>query len=218
MLGLFKRKTFPYTAGLCDRPVGECCFAVVDTELTGLDPRRDSIVSVGGIRMTGRRIRLGEVFYRVVKPQTALTSESVVIHGITPSEVEGEPSIDRVLADFTDFCRGAIVVGHFISLDLKFLNKELKRLFGKELENPAVDTNSLYDWIKDHNGGPNGYPGDGENRDLFSLAQKYRIRVTGAHNALMDAYITAQLFQRFLSRLPTLGISTAGDLLRIGRP
>jgi hypothetical protein len=34
----------------------------------------------------------------------------------------------------------------------------------------------------------------------------------------MDAFITAQLFQRFLPVLPKFGVTTVKDLLRIGRP
>jgi hypothetical protein len=34
----------------------------------------------------------------------------------------------------------------------------------------------------------------------------------------MDAFITAQLFQRFLRVLPGLGVRTVKELLRIGRP
>ena len=37
-------------------PVDECRYVVFDTELTGLDIARDSIVSVGAMIMTGGRI------------------------------------------------------------------------------------------------------------------------------------------------------------------
>jgi len=40
----------------------------------------------------------------MVFPETALRSESIVIHGIMPSEVVGKPSIDGVLDDFLKFC------------------------------------------------------------------------------------------------------------------
>ncbi|HXX57414.1 MAG TPA: 3'-5' exonuclease, partial [Thermodesulfovibrionales bacterium] len=85
-------------------------YVVIDTELTGLDERKDSIVSLGALRMTGGRIELGESFYRLANPETALTSESVVIHGITPSDVVEKPSIDTVLAEFLQFCNDAIIV------------------------------------------------------------------------------------------------------------
>ena len=52
----------------------ECPYVVVDTELTGLDEKKDSIVSIGAVRMTGGRIELGDMFYRLVSPRTQLTA------------------------------------------------------------------------------------------------------------------------------------------------
>lgn len=218
MLTLFKRRVAEYPKELLDIPINEACYAVIDTELTGLDPKRDSIVSIGVIKMAGMRIKLGEAFYRLVKPQTALTSGSVVVHGITPSEVEEKPYIGSLIPELLDFCKECVLVGHFIHLDLMFLNREIKRFSRQSFDNPAVDTYRIHDWVKHHNGDFSRQYGDNGEKDLFSLAKKYKIQVSGAHNALMDAFITAQLFQRFLSRLPQLGVRTVRDLLIIGRP
>ena len=96
MLGLFERKDRKLKIDK-RTPVTEASYVVVDTELTGLDEKRDSIVSIGAVRMTGARIELGDTFYRLVSPRTELGSDSVVIHEITPSEVAEQPSIETVL-------------------------------------------------------------------------------------------------------------------------
>jgi hypothetical protein len=44
------------------------------------------------------------------------------------------------------------------------------------------------------------------------------IAIAEPHHAMVDAYITAQVFQRFLSLLAQEGIATVGDLVRIGDP
>lgn len=199
-------------------PVDEVCYVVIDTELTGLDSRKDSIVSLGAIKMIGGRIDFGNTFYRMVKPGADLTSESVVVHGITPSDVAGLPSIDAVMDEFLAFCKGCVVIGHFVSLDIQFLNKELKRLSHGVFNNPIVDTCSIHDWIEHQSGDFSRHFGETSDKDLFSLAKKYGIEVTGAHNALMDAFVAAQLFQRFLSLLPGLGAKTVKELVKIGRP
>lgn len=199
-------------------PLDEACYVVIDTELTGLDSRKDSIVSLGAIKMTGGRIDVGNTFYKMVKPGTDFTSESVVVHGITPSDVAELPSIDGVMDEFLAFCTGCVVIGHFLSLDLMFLNKELKRLSHGAFNDPIVDTCSIHDWITHQGGDFSRHFGENSDKDLFSLAKKYGIQVTGAHNALMDAFVTAQLFQRFLSVLPKLGVKTIKDLVKIGRP
>lgn len=218
MLSLFKKRQSDYPPEGMDLPLDENCYVVLDTELTGLDHTKDSVVSIGGLKMTGARINLGDSFYRVVKPRTSLTSESVVVHGITPSDVAEMPSIDSALSEFLEFCEGCVLVGHFLSLDLRFLNQELKRLSCTSIEKPVVDTQRIHEWIKKNNGSFSGHYEDNGNRDLFTIAKAYQIQVSGAHNALTDAFITAQVFQRLLSRLPKLGVKTLRDLLRIGRP
>ena len=41
-------------------PIRECPFVVFDSELSGLDPRRDFIVSIGAVKMTGGTINISK--------------------------------------------------------------------------------------------------------------------------------------------------------------
>jgi len=214
---LFRRPDRAH-AELLNLPIDEACYVVIDTELTGLDHRKDSIVSLGAIKMTGGRIDFGNTLYKMVKPESDFTSESVVVHGITPSDVAELPSIAGVMDEFLAFCKGCVVIGHFLSLDLMFLNKEIKRLSLSDFTNPVVDTYRIHDWIKHQDGDFSRHYGENGDKDLFSLAKKYGIQVSGAHNALMDAFVTAQLFQRFLSLLHGLGVQRVKDLVRVGKP
>lgn len=201
-------------------PVLEAPYVVFDTELTGLKPKKDSIVSIGAVRMRGRALSVGDTFYRLVEPRTTLTGKSVVVHGITPTEAAAWPDIDTLLPEFLEFCKGCVLVGHVVSIDLAFLNSDMKRLYGAPLENPAVDTFALYRWLCNRERNACAYY-DGSSEDnasLFALAKYYGIGVSEAHNALSDAYVTAQLFQRFLGKLAEQGITTLKDLIRIGRP
>jgi DNA polymerase-3 subunit epsilon len=200
-------------------PLEELDYVVFDTELTGLKARRDAIVSIGAVRMRGERIQLGPTFYRLIDPKTAFSPKSVVIHEITPTEAAGSPGIDALLPEFLEFCGDAVIVGHVVSIDLQFINREMKQRYGRPIRNHAVDTYKLYRWLREkeenhcafHGGTP-------ESVDLFSLAKKYGIPVQHAHNALSDAFITAQLFQRMLRELPRWGVAKLSDLLRIGKP
>ena len=47
-----------------ETPLSEIPFVVFDTELSGLDPKKDFIVSVGAIKMFGPKIHLSREFYR----------------------------------------------------------------------------------------------------------------------------------------------------------
>jgi len=193
-------------------------FVVVDTELTGLDEKADSIVSIGAVRMTGGIIDIGDAFYQLINPETMLSASSVVIHEIMPSEVAAKPPIEAVLAEFLEFAGDNILLGHFISIDLAFLNREMKRIFNHEIRNSVLDTFSIYAWLSKRlktrdcfATAPSGYR-------LYDIVKCFGIPVNGVHNAIADAYTTAQLMQRFFPLLTEVGIHNMGELLKIGKP
>jgi len=78
-------------------------YVVLDTELTGLNPKKDSVVSIGAVRMAGSKIDLGQTFYRLVKPDTEFTPSSVIVHEITPSDVRQKPGIGQHLLSLRIF-------------------------------------------------------------------------------------------------------------------
>jgi DNA polymerase-3 subunit epsilon len=200
-------------------PLQEADFVVFDTELTGLNPKRDSIVSIGAVRMRGGRILLGESFYRLVAPRTALTAESVVIHEIMPAEAAGSPGIEALLPEFLEFCGEAVIAGYVASLDLAFVNREMKHLYGRGLRNRAIDACKLHQWTRKKEENACAFHGGlPESNELYALAKKYHIPVQQAHNSLSDAFVTAQLLQRLFCELPKWGITTVGGLLKIGSP
>jgi DNA polymerase-3 subunit epsilon len=200
-------------------PPDEARYAVIDTELTGLDERRDSIVSLGGLRVAHGRIDLADRYYEEVRPASALTAASIVLHGITPDQVNGRPAIGAVLSGFAAWCEGDVLVGHFLEIDLGFLRKEFALVGLPAPANPAVDTWPLYDWLSSQppqDGGP-GLPRLRDPR-LPELAEALDVPTHAAHNALSDAFVTAQVFQRLLRRLPRWGVRSTGELLRIANP
>lgn len=199
-------------------PIPDASYVVIDTELTGLDEKKDSIVSLGAVRLTGSGIDLGNVFYRLVSPRTELKPQSVVIHTITPSDVAAEPGIDTILDDFLAFCGDAIMVGHFVAIDIDFLNRELKRTGRPKTGNPVIDTFSIYEWLRKRNKTGNCPSTLFSGYQLYELVKYFGIAVNGAHNALMDAFIAAQLLQRFFPLLIEAGAKDVGDLITIGTP
>jgi DNA polymerase III subunit epsilon len=198
--------------------IDKASYVVLDTELTGLDDKKDSIVSIGAVRMTGMSIGLGDTFYRVVSPRTELSAASVMIHEITPSEAESQPCIDTCFDEFLAFCGDAVLVGHFISIDLNFLNRDMKRIRGTEIRNPALDTFSIYEWLRKRNKARECLATPHAGFRLHDIVKCFDIAVNGAHNAVMDAFTTAQLLQRFLPLLAESGVRDIGDLLRLGKP
>ncbi|HSA78853.1 MAG TPA: 3'-5' exonuclease, partial [Nitrospirota bacterium] len=175
-------------------------------------------ISVGAVRMYGGKIDLGETFYRLVSPKTMISAQSVVIHEIMPSEVVEKPAIDAVLKEFLNFCGNDVLIGHFISIDLSFINREMKRIYGEEIGASALDTFSIYEWLRKRQKTSDCLAAPLAGYRLYDIVKCFNIPVNGAHNALMDAFTTAQLFQRFLPLIIEAGAKDIGDLLKIGMP
>ena len=218
--GIFESCSINTWTGTIEKntPVKRCPFVVFDTELSGLDPKKDFIVSIGAIKMTGGTIHMSKELYRLIRPAGEMTKESVEIHGITPGELERKETLGSVLPDFLEFIQDSVLVGHFVHIDLRFVNRALKDIYNLKLANPAVDTHSIHEWLYENGAEFNKhYSGASPKTDLFSVSQRYGISIDTAHNALNDAFVTAQLFQKFLYFLHEDGMETLKDLLEIGR-
>ena len=142
-----------------------------------------------------------------------------MVHGITPDDVAAQPALDVVADELLAFCGDRILVGHFFIIDLGFLGREAPAVKAADLRRRAVDTVRIHSWAEQQrHRHAAGYTMPEGALNLVALALSHGIRVSGAHNALTDAFITAQLLQRQLRALPALGVRTLGDLLRVGKP
>ncbi|WP_406615672.1 PolC-type DNA polymerase III [Candidatus Caldatribacterium sp.] len=208
MLSIFKKRN-----KTTDIAITNVEFSVVDTELTGLNLARDQIIAIGCIKMKGKTIKMGEIFYRTVKPQSEVKKDSIVIHELTPSELEGCPNITPILKEFLSFTKDSIIVGHFITVDLDFLKKEIYKNLRIKYKPIAVDTLVLYRWLIKKGLLPDIFL---RSTSLRDVASSFNINSEKIHNAIVDAFITAQIFQRILSYLFELKITNLRLLLDIG--
>lgn len=197
-------------------PIREARFIVMDTELTGLDPRRDEIVSIGALRMRGLEIEVGGSFHVLTRPSGKLKGTSVLIHGITPSQAGGRAAPGRRPGGIPGLLRrgrhpGRLLPGPGPGLP----GPGFRRHFNRPFRPHTVDVLSLYGWLKKRLDHP-AYTIPLGDLSLFELCKAFGVPVEGAHSALGDAYMTAQLFQRLLGAAAPLGLDSLQDLLRIG--
>ena len=200
-----------------DTPLRSVGYVVLDTEFTSLDQRSNRLLSVGAVAMEGASIRLGEQFYRVLNPGVEVPADTVLVHKLRPSDIERGEAPLQVLAELRDYIAGAVLVGHFIKMDLDILRKEMKGT-DHSIEGPVVDTARIHRWLL-----RNGRYSDDlfhrlEIQDLASLAKLYNVECHQAHHALDDAFVTARLWQKLIYRLEAGGVRTLAGLLKIGSP
>ena len=120
-------------------------FVVFDTELTGLNKRKDEIISIGAVRIENLQISISKTFFSLVKPSIKKNdpSNATFIHRITPEQLKQAPEMEEVLPEFIEFCGNSLLVGHFVGIDTHFLNKATRKILGGSISNPSVDTMRL---------------------------------------------------------------------------
>ncbi len=190
-----------YQAGTVspDTPLDQAPLLALDVETTGLDSRRDSIVSLGLVPFDLRRIRCRDARYWVVKPAGELSSQSVTFHHITHSDISDAPGLDTVLEQLLTAMAGKIMVVHYRPIERGFLDQAMRHLLGEGLHFPVIDTMQLEarlhprkrqaGWLRQLLGKPS------VSIRLADSRLRYGLPLYQAHHALTDALATAELLQ-----------------------
>src|SRR4051812_16278583 len=124
-------------------PLDELSFVVLDTETTGLDVRRDRLLSLALVPSRQNQIHVAAIrSWLIYQPRTSL-NEAVQVHGIFPEETaSGHPESD-MFAEFRPPISGQILVGYHRGFDAAMIDAAMKRHYQIGLQNPLVDTADL---------------------------------------------------------------------------
>lgn len=168
----------------------EVRYAALDLETTGLDPKKDEIISVGIVSLEGLRIDLSTAGYWLVAPQRAIPEASAVIHRITDDKAAQGMPLSTVLETLLPRLAGRVLIAHFSSIELGFLKAACKDIFGGRFIIPAVDTYQLAKRrLEQHH---RIYRA--ADLRLSALRAGYNLPRYHSHNALSDAVAAAELF------------------------
>lgn len=179
-------------------PIEKVHFVALDFETTGLDPIRDDIVSIGLVPFDLRRVYCKQGFHWLTCPRQPLTESSVVIHGITHSEVREAPDLLAILEDLLAALSGKMIVVHYSPIERQFFNSALLARLGEGIRFPVIDTMNIEVWLnrkcvkKFWNRKKREKPGW---LRLGACRERYSLPAYQAHHALADAIATAELFQ-----------------------
>lgn len=185
-------------------PLRSLTYVVFDTETTGLQPMEgDQIVSLAGVRIVNGRILTGESFNRIVNPGRPIPAQSVKFHGLTDDMVQDKPPLGVVLPQFKAFCADAVLVGHNVAFDLKFLRMREKES-GVAFDNPVLDTMLLSSFLDQ----------GVASQSLDAIAERYGIRIADRHTALGDALMTAAILLKLIDALEARGIRTFDEAVK----
>lgn len=161
---------------------------VLDTETTGLDPRRGhrvieiACVEVDDLIPTGRH------FHCYIHPEREIDPDAQRVHGISLDFLEGMPRFadDRVARALIDFVGDAALVAHNAGFDRAFVNHELD-MAGHPTwpDNRWVDTLAL---------AQQRFPGMSNSLDALCKRFKVSLAEREKHGALIDAKLLAHVY------------------------
>ena len=180
-------------------PLRDLRIVVLDCETTGLDKRRDAILSVGALSVTGNVISTEDHFegYVDTTPWQGKGGASIIVHGILPrSKRYHYLSEPELLTNLSDYIGDSWIVGHHIGFDMDMIGRALEKHDLPPLKNRVVDTVRLAQRLR-----PSGYWSPPDDYTLDTLARRYRIPLSDRHTALGDCYITAVLWLKLCARL-----------------
>lgn len=174
-------------------PEGEyVCF---DTETTGLDPKKDDIISIAAVKIVNNRILSSQMFERIIKTERTMHEESIKIHHLRSCDLEEGCDIEDAIWDFLDFVGNRTLVGYYLEFDVAMINKYLRPMLGITLPNRQIEVSALY---YDQKIGliPQG------NVDLrFDvIMQDLDLPLMSKHDARNDALMTAMIFLKLKNR------------------
>ena len=176
-------------------------FVALDLETTGLDPRRDAIVSLAAIPFLDGAPAAGYV--TLVDPGRAIPPESTAVHGLTDGMVRGAPPLERVLRDAEPVIDGAALVGHNTGFDAAVLARARRACGLPRLRNPIVDTRRLAAFL---------HP---EWRDvsLERITEWLDVEVVARHTAEGDALTAGRILVALLPELEARRVRTVAELV-----
>ncbi len=125
---------------LANTPLSEVTFLAMDFETTGLDPDKDGIITIGVVPFTLNRIFINQAKHWIVRPKQKLEEESVVIHGITHSDILDAPDFSEIYHEILQSMEGRIMVVHYRKIERMFFNVALKERIKEGIEFPLLDT------------------------------------------------------------------------------
>ena len=180
----------------------------VDLETTGLDPRRDAILSIGFVPVDGARITLAGARQVLVKGADEV-GQSAAIHGLTDDAVAAGAPLEEGLGILLAALAGRVLLAHHAAIERAFLSAACVQVFGTDVPLPSVDTMALELRLLEADSGHEPPPDSlrlQASRDRRGLP-RYR-----SHEALTDALACAELY---LAQVSALGHGQPVPLRRL---
>lgn len=166
-------------------------YVILNTETTGLNPKKDVILSFGAIGITEDVIRVNDTLELVILQYKYLHDNGLSNDFLMESKL---PKFAEPLAieEFIKYIGSATLVGHRIHFDIEMINEVLEKMECGKLKNEALDIEIMHQKL---------YDITNKSFSLEELKNAYKIPQSERNFALDEAFSIALLFLKLKSKL-----------------
>ena len=190
--------------GFAGRPVSTARWVVVDCETSGLDIARDRLLSVGAVAVREGRVELADAFEAKVRQEAPSAPENIVIHGIGGDAQRAGRPLEEVMDRLKACLDDGVPVAFHAAFDAGILRRH-----GLAPRARWLDLAGL---------APALFPALGrKDSSLDHWLAVFGIPSQARHDALGDAFATAQLLLILLNEAKRQRLETVEALLKTER-
>ena len=168
-------------------------YVVFDTETTGLNPKKDDILSIGAVKIKDNKILTSQTFEMFIQNYCDISSESKKIHGIREVDLVNAKTTLEVIPEFLKFIGSRPLVGYYLEFDIAMINKYVKPLLGIKLPNKQIEVSEIY-----YNQKIEFIPQGNIDLKFDTILKNCDVPNMGAHNAVNDAIMTAMIYLKLI--------------------
>ena len=182
-------------------------YVVVDVETSGLNMKKDRLISIGAVALVAGRLDFNDAFQVVLRQEQVSTHANILIHGISGSaQSAGVDPVEGLLA-FLQYVGKSPLVAYHAFFDQSMIGKATREYLGMELAQPWIDLA----WVL-----PDFFSFRGDaNVALDDWLHHFGIENILRHNAVSDAYATAKLLQVAIADGQPKGANSPAAFMRI---
>ncbi|WP_294759221.1 exonuclease domain-containing protein [uncultured Gemmiger sp.] len=164
-------------------------YIVLDTETTGLSPKKDQLIEIGILTIKDGKIV--EEYTTLIQPTIPVPKSSTNVNGITQAALLKAPPLEDVVPEIAARIKGQVIVGHNVRFDLAFVSRAL--VTHPEISTlPYIDTLNIARRCISY-----------KSYSLQNLSMRLCLDSGNKHRALDDAKTTYQLLQYCIKKLST---------------
>lgn len=169
--------------------ISDNTYVSFDCETTGLNTKKDEILSIGAVKIIDNKIELSHSFERFIKPQRYISEESIKIHHIRPCDLEHGIDAKVAVEEFLHFIGNSTLIGYYVQFDIAMINRYVKEIIGTTLPNRSIELSNMY-YKRYHKHSPYEFV----DLKFDTIMEELNLPKLGQHDAVNDAVMSSMIY------------------------